>query len=68
MLYVRCVSLRDTAVNQLDAFLKSLTDPCVKDSTCIGRWMPDTSKPDPDPDPDPDSRRLLAQDKNGALL
>lgn len=36
-------------VEQLTAFLKTLTDPCVNDSECLSRWIPDAqSVPDPE--------------------
>lgn len=34
-------------VRQLVAFLQTLTDPCLKQPTCIGQWMPDPEHNDP---------------------
>lgn len=45
------LNLNDTQVNHLVAFLKSLTDPCVKDKECLSRWIPDMSVDD-DPNGD----------------
>jgi|AntDeeMetagen681_2_1112603.scaffolds.fasta_scaffold00001_179 cytochrome c peroxidase len=30
-------------VADLVAFMKALTDPCLKDASCLGQWIPDTS-------------------------
>jgi cytochrome c peroxidase len=35
------VNLSDTQVTQLADFLRSLTDPCVKDRTCLAPWIPE---------------------------
>ena len=56
------VILADAQVNQLVAFLKALTDPCLKDRTCIGQWVP-TSQ-----DSNPDALRINAFDQNGDAL
>jgi cytochrome c peroxidase len=56
------VTLTDTQVNQLVEFLKALTDPCLKDRTCIGQWVP-TSQ-----DSNPDALRINAFDQNGDAL
>ena len=36
------VSLTDTQVDELLAFLEALTDPCARDPACLARWIPDT--------------------------
>ncbi len=33
-------------VQQLVAFLKTLTDPCVKDASCLQAWLPEDEQPD----------------------
>ena len=52
----------DDDVTDLVAFLKTLTDPCVKDRSCLAPWIPDTGEIDPD------GLRLDAVDNNGASL
>ncbi len=37
----RSVDFSDEQVSELVAFLKSLTDPCVKDRGCLEKWIPD---------------------------
>jgi cytochrome c peroxidase len=49
------------SINPLVAFLNSLTDPCLKDRTCFGRWTPAPSE-------SPDGHQLNAVDANGAPL
>ena len=49
-------------VTDIVEFLKALTDPCVKDRSCLAPWIPDAS------DTDPDSLRLNAVDNNGTTL
>ena len=58
----RDVVFTDVDVTDLVEFLKTLTDPCVKDRGCLAPWIPDTS------DADPDGLRLHAIDYSGALL
>jgi cytochrome c peroxidase len=43
------------------AFLTSLTDPCLKDRACFGRWIPAPSEA-------PDGHQLDAVDASGAPL
>jgi cytochrome c peroxidase len=43
------------------AFLKTLTDPCLKDPACYGRWIPE-------PEQAPDGLQLNAIDGDGAPL
>lgn len=40
--------LKKTDVTNLVAFLKALTDPCVKDRACLSKWIPDANDNDPD--------------------
>ncbi|MCU0507515.1 MAG: cytochrome-c peroxidase [Anaerolineae bacterium] len=42
------VKLSDRQVDELIAFLRALTDPCVKDPACLARWLPEADEPDPD--------------------
>lgn len=55
---LRDVDLTDRQVQDLVAFLKTLTDPCVKDPACLAPWLP---APD---EPDPDGLRLVARFQN----
>jgi cytochrome c peroxidase len=55
------VKLSDEQINNLVAFLKTLTDPCVKDKTCIARWIPPI-------DEDPNGDQLDAIDSSGKTL
>ncbi len=59
---IQNVSLTDAEVNDLVEFLKTLTDPCTKDRTCLAPWIPDSA------DVDPDGLRLNAVDINGDPL
>lgn len=52
------VQLTDTQVADLVAFLKALTDPCVKDRACLAPWILDSS----DTNPDPNGDQLIAVD------
>jgi len=54
--------LTEAQISQLVSFLISLTDPCVKDRTCLAPWIPASA------DSDPDGLRLEAVDANGANL
>ena len=57
------VDLSEAQVDDLVAFLKSLTDPCVKDKNCMSPWVVD-----PVNDLDPNGDQLNALDQNGNLL
>jgi cytochrome c peroxidase len=59
---IQNVSLTDEQVGYLVEFLKTLTDPCVTDRTCLAPWIPDTS------DSGPDGLQLNAVDNNGDFL
>jgi cytochrome c peroxidase len=59
---IQIVALTDAQVNDLVEFLKTLTDPCVKDSACLAPWIPDTSGTGPD------GLQLNAVDINGSFL
>lgn len=52
-------NLSDLEVDQVVAFLKALTDPCVKDKSCLAPWVPNAG------DSNPDGLRVLATDNNG---
>ncbi len=56
------LSLSDADVDDLLAFLEALTDPCVEDRVCLGKWIPDAS------DTNPDGLRINAVDENGDFL
>ena len=56
------VALSDAQVDDVVEFLKTLTDPCLKDRACLAKWLPGPN------DPDPDSLRLCARDRTGAEL
>jgi cytochrome c peroxidase len=56
------VSLSETQINDLAEFLKALTDPCVENRACLGKWIPDAS------DSNPDTMRVNAIDENGNFL
>ena len=49
-------SLNDTEVDQLLAFLRSLTDPCTKSASCLSPWI----LYDNDTDQDPNGDQLIA--------
>jgi len=55
-------NLTDAEVGQVVAFLKALTDPCVKDRSCLAPWVPNAG------DSNPDGLRVLATDNNGNEL
>ena len=57
------IKLTDQEVAQLVAFLKSLTDPCVKNRDCLAPWIADT-----DEDADPNNDLLIAVDQSGSKL
>ena len=54
--------LTEAQITQLVSFLISLTDPCVKNRSCLAPWIPGSL------DSDPDGLRLEAIDNNGATL
>lgn len=56
------VALDDSQVHDLVAFLKTLTDPCVRSRECLAPWIPDET------DADPDGLRLDAHDVTGQRL
>lgn len=59
---LRDVNLSDKEVNDLLAFIATLTDPCVEDRKCVSPWITNES------DPDPDNLQLIAVDAQGNLL
>lgn len=56
------VSLSEIQVDQLVAFLKTLTDPCLNTDSCISAWIPDAG------DTNPDALRLNAVGPSGLPL
>jgi len=59
---IQDITLTDTEVEELVAFIETLTDPCVEDRECMSPWILDNT------DGDPDGLRLIAvDDDNGAL-
>ncbi len=57
--------LTDEEVDQIVAFLKTLTDPCIKDESCIGQWNIEGNVSDSE---DPDGLLLRAVDQTGSYL
>jgi len=55
------VTATDAQIDDLVAFLKTLTDPCVKDRTCLGQWILDDVA-------GPDGLQLNAEDASSNLL
>jgi len=58
----RDVTYTDNEATDLVEFLKTLTDPCMKDRNCLAPWIPDAG------DTNPDGLRVIAIDNTGALL
>jgi len=56
------ISLSDTQVAELLAFIEALTDPCVEERECLSKWIPDAS------DTNPDALRINAIDGDGNYL
>jgi len=56
------VTFSEDDVTDLVEFLKTLTDPCVKDRDCLAPWIPGAA------DTNPDGLRLNAIDNTGAFL
>jgi len=52
-------NLTGEEVSQIVSFLKALTDPCVKDRSCLAPWIPNAG------DENPDGLRVIATDNNG---
>ncbi|WP_144392727.1 cytochrome-c peroxidase [Pleionea sediminis] len=59
---IEIIDLSDEEIDDLVAFLKTLTDPCVLERECLSDWIPDAS------DSNPDAMRLNAVDNNGDYL
>jgi cytochrome c peroxidase len=55
------IDLKDKQVVQLVNFLYTLTDPCVKSSRCLAKWIPDENE-------DPNGHQLDAVDVYGDSL
>ncbi|MBE9559603.1 MAG: cytochrome-c peroxidase, partial [Proteobacteria bacterium] len=58
----RDIVFTEADVTDLVEFLKALTDPCVKDRSCLAPWIPDTGETGPD------GLQLNAKDNTGAFL
>jgi len=58
----RKVVFSEDDITDIVAFLKALTDPCVKDRECLAPWIPDAG------DTNPDSLRVNATDNTGDFL
>ena len=58
---IQNVELNEEQVAQIKDFLIALTDPCVKDRECIGKWIPDEAE-------DPNGDQLDATDANAVPL
>jgi cytochrome c peroxidase len=56
------VAFTDDDVSDLVAFLETLTDPCVKDRSCLAPWIPDAG------DTNPDGLRVNAINNTGGFL
>ena len=54
-------NLNETQVTELVDFMKTLTDPCVKDRACLAKWIPEVNE-------DPNGDQLDAININGDLL
>jgi cytochrome c peroxidase len=55
------IDLSDQQIDQVIAFLHSLTDPCVKDRACLSQWIPPTNE-------DPNGDQLDAIDASATAL
>ncbi|MBF0278082.1 MAG: cytochrome C peroxidase [SAR324 cluster bacterium] len=54
------INLNRNEISDLAAFLRSLTDPCLKNRTCLSPWIPD--------DRSPDGNQLNAVNADGVFL
>jgi cytochrome c peroxidase len=54
-------AVTQAAASDLVAFLRTLTDPCLRDRSCFGRWIPAPAEA-------PDAQQLDAVDANGRAL
>ena len=59
---IKQMTLTDTQIEELVAFLEVLTDPCIENRKCLGKWIPDAS------DKNPDALRVNAIDGDGEYL
>lgn len=58
---IQDVELTQIQINQIIDFLYTLTDPCVKDKSCISQWIPPLSE-------DPNGDQVDAVDENDKKL
>ncbi|SEH09059.1 cytochrome-c peroxidase [Candidatus Venteria ishoeyi] len=56
------INMSDEQIDELAAFLHSLTDPCILDRACLAPWLPDNHSGGPD------HLRLNAVNQQGDLL
>ena len=54
-------NLSDNEITDIVNFLKTLTDPCVLDESCLKKWIPKLNL-------DPNGDQLDAVNKNGTIL
>ena len=59
---IQDITLTDSQVTDLVAFMTALTDPCTKDKTCLSKWVPTAAENAFD------TQRICPRDKNGAKL
>ncbi len=57
----KSITLSNAQAAQVLEFLQALTDPCLLDRACFGKWIPSASNP-------PDNNQLNAIDQNGTDL
>ena len=57
------VTLNDEEIEDINAFLHSLTDPCIRDKQCMKPWLYDSPMSD-----DPDNNMLRAVNESGERL
>ena len=60
---IQNVVLTEQELADLEAFLMTLTDPCVKDRQCLSPWIPAAAA-----DPDDYLEQLDGVDRNGKTL
>ena len=61
-LTVQNIELTNEQVTNILNFLNALTDPCVKNRSCLAAWIPDGTTSNPD------DQRINAYDRNNDLL
>lgn len=61
--FIEKVELTDNDIYDIVAFMKALTDPCVKSRECLSPWILDVNSDD-----DPNGDQLNAVDQSGSYL